>query len=43
MPEAAVRALMAGAVVSDAKTVLNLVAEMGLYGHTDPKPSSKGD
>ena len=37
VPEAAVRAMMAGAVVSDTKTVLALVAEKGLYGHTDPK------
>lgn len=37
VPEAAVRAMMAGAVVSDAKTVLNLVAEKGLYGHSGPK------
>jgi len=37
VPEGAVRAMMAGAVVSDTKTVLNLVAEKGLYGHNDPK------
>lgn len=43
VPEAAVRAMMAGAVVSDTKTVLALVAERGLYGHNDPNLSGKGD
>lgn len=38
VPEAAVRALMAGAVVSSTKSVLALIAEdPDLYGHTDPK------
>jgi len=37
VPEAAVRALMAGAVVRADCNVLDIVAEMGLYGHTDPK------
>lgn len=38
VPEAAVRAMMAGAVVSSTKSVLALIAEdPDLYGHTDPK------
>ena len=36
VPEAAVRAMMAGAVVRSDCNVLDIVAEMGLYGHTDP-------
>lgn len=37
VPEAAVRAMMAGAVVRSDCNVLDIVAEKGLYGHTDPK------
>ena len=36
VPEAAVRAMMAGAVVRADCNVLDIVAEMGLYGHTNP-------
>ena len=36
VPEAAVRAMMAGAVVRSDCNVLDIVAEMGLYGHNDP-------
>lgn len=36
VPEAAVRAMMAGAIVRADCSVLDIVAEMGLYGHSDP-------
>lgn len=36
VPEAAVRGLMAGSIVRADCSVLDLIAEMGLYGHNDP-------
>ena len=36
VPEAAVRAMMAGSVVRADCNVLDLIAELGLYGHNDP-------
>lgn len=36
VPEAAVRAMMAGSIVRADCNVLDLIAEMGLYGHNDP-------
>ena len=37
VPEADVRAMMAGSIVRADCNVLDLIAELGLYGHTDPK------
>lgn len=37
IPEASIRAMMAGAIVRTDCNVLDLVAELGLYGHNDPK------
>lgn len=36
VPEAAVRGMMAGSVVRADCNVLDLIAELGLYGHNDP-------
>ena len=36
VPEADVRAMMAGAIVRADCSVLDLIAELGLYGHNDP-------
>lgn len=36
VPEADVRAMMAGAIVRADCSVLDLIGEMGLYGHNDP-------
>ena len=35
-PEADVRAMMAGAIVRSDCNVLDLIAELGLYGHNNP-------
>jgi len=37
VPEADVRAMMAGAIVRSDCNVLDLIGELGLYGHNDPK------
>lgn len=37
VPEADVRAMMAGAIVRADCNVLDLIGELGLYGHNDPK------